>query len=152
MEIGGEDQGEDVGQYQHDGLRDDGEDDGVLQRRAEGGVGERGLKVPQPHEVDALVPDGDVADAVEDSQHQRDADQGDDVDDSREEQQRPQHAFPVEPVATVANLRQGGRRQPGPARSRRSPIAVETQTGLRVKPFQIAAAHGEVGRPADCLL
>src|SRR5687768_14769812 len=40
-------------------------------------------------------------------------------------------------------------RSPLPGRSWLSPVAVEAQTGFRVKVFQIALAHGELGRAAN---
>ena len=130
MKISGEHQGQDVGQQQHDRLRDDGEDKRVLQRGAEGGVVERIAEIPHPHEVDALVPDRDVAQTVEDRQHQRDADQRDDVDDRGQEQHRSQHTLPVEPVATLPRLSESRRIHLGarahgrlPLRSSRSPVS-----------------------------
>ena len=77
-----------------------------------------------------VIADRDVAETVEHGQHQWNAHQRDDVDDRRQQEHRPQHAFPVEPVAALPRISEGRRIHLGarahgrlPLRSSRSPVS-----------------------------
>ena len=109
-EVGREHQHQDVGQHDHDHLRDEREADRVPQGRSECPVVPDHPEIVETDPVDALVADGDIAQAVRHGQDQGNADQRKDVDHRREQHQRTEESRPIQqvPAAVFLDRRCGG--------------------------------------------
>ena len=85
------------GEEDHDDLRDDGEEEGVLQGRIELGGSDHIGEVLQTDEVEPAAPQGDAAHAVVEGQEERQANQQDDVEDGWPDHERAQGPLAVDP-------------------------------------------------------